>query len=264
MPYRVDLRSVGAAALDRLVELGAIDAEFSDGGGIAALMPDSIAPAEIASALGVDEVSVSPAVGRDDGSVWVLRPRPARIGRFRIVPAHAQAEPGALRLVDAAAFGTGLHPTTVLCLELLDEAVQFARPHAVLDVGTGSGVLALAALMMGVPQALGIDIDDEALRVAAENARINALDERLQLTRSGPESVTGTWPLVLANVLAAPLIEMAPALVRRVGHHGQLVLSGIPSSVEPDVDQAYRHLGMRRVCVRSRAGWVALVLQGSW
>jgi ribosomal protein L11 methylase PrmA len=65
-------------------------------------------------------------------------------------------------------------------------------------------------------------------------------------------------------VLAAPLIEMAPTLVRRVGHHGQLVLSGIPISVEEDVDAAYRHLGMQRVRATSRAGWVALVMQASW
>jgi ribosomal protein L11 methyltransferase len=167
-------------------------------------------------------------------------------------------------LIDATAFGTGLHPTTALCLEALEETLRIATPEAVLDVGTGSGVLALGALMMGVPRALAIDIDDEALGVAAENARINALGERLQLARGGPESVTGTWPLVLANVLAAPLIEMAPALVRRVGHQGQLVLSGIPASVERDVDQAYRRLGMRRLRARSRAGWTALVLQASW
>ena len=88
--------------------------------------------------------------------------------------------------------------------------MTIAPPDGVLDVGTGSGILALAALMMGVPRAHGIDIEDEALRVAAENARINALDERLQLTRGGPEAVTGMWPLVLANVLPGPLIEMAP------------------------------------------------------
>jgi ribosomal protein L11 methyltransferase len=264
VPYRVDLRNVGDDALDRLVELGAIDAESLHGGGIAALMPDRIAPEQVASALGVDDMSVSPATGRDAGSVWVLSPRPIRIGRLQIVPARTGAKPGALRLVDAAAFGTGLHPTTALCLEALEEAVESAPPYAVLDVGTGSGVLALAALMMGVARALAIDVDDEALRVAAENACINALDERLQLARGGPETITGTWPLVLANVLAAPLIEMAPALVRRVGHQGQLVLSGIPSSVEQDVDRAYRRLGMRRVRVRSRAGWVALVLQASW
>jgi ribosomal protein L11 methyltransferase len=264
MPYRVDLRNVGDDALDRLVELGAIDAECSHDGGIAALMPDGVGPEQVASALGVDDILVSPAVGRDAGSVWILGPRPIRIGRLRIVPAHTKAEPDALRLVDAAAFGTGLHPTTALCLEALEEAMQIAPPDAVLDVGTGSGVLALAALWMGVPRALAIDTDDEALRVAAENARINALDDRLQLTRGGPEAVTGMWPLVLANVLAAPLIEMAPALVRRVGHQGQLVLSGIPSSVEQDVDQAYRRLGMQRVRVKSRGAWVALVLQASW
>ena len=264
MPYRVDLRNVGDDALNRLVELGAIDADFLHGGGIAALMPDGVAPEQVASAIGVGDMSVSPATGRDARSVWVLSLRPIRIGRLRIVPAHTGAEPGALRLVDATAFGTGLHPTTALSVEALEDIVQRAPPDAVLDVGTGSGVLALAALMMGVPRALAIDIDDEALRVAAENARINAIAERLELARGGPETVTGRWPLVLANLLAAPLIEMAPALARRVGHQGQLVLSGIPSSVEPDVDQAYRRLGMRRVRVKSRAGWVVLVLQASW
>ena len=266
MPYRVDLRNAAADTFDRLVELGALDAELSREGGISALMPDSVAPDRIGAALGVaaGNISISPALGRDADSVWVLSPRPIRIGRLHIVPASSEAETGALRLVDAAAFGTGLHATTAMCLEALEEAVDIGPPDAVLDVGTGSGVLALAALMMGVPRAQGVDIEDEALRVAAENARINALDQRLQLTRGGPEAVTGTWPLVLANVLPGPLIEMAPDLVRRVGHHGQLVLSGIPASVEPDVDRVYRHLGMRRLRVKSRAGWVALVLQASW
>ncbi len=265
MPYRLDLRAAGGElALDRLVELGALDAEFSDAGTIAALMPDAVPPAVVASALGADESLVSAAIGRDAGSVWVLSPRPIRIGRLHIVPAHAGAEPGALQLVDSLAFGTGLHPTTALCLEALEEAIQVATPDAVLDVGTGSGVLGLAALTLGVPHALGIDIDDEALRAAAENARVNGVGERWRLSRGGPDTVAGTWPLVLANVLAAPLLEMAPQLVRRVGHHGELVMSGIPSAVESDVGQAYRRLGMHPVRSRSRDGWVALVLRASW
>ena len=264
MPYRVDVTRAGDGALDCLVELGALDVERSPDGGIAALMPDGVAPERVALALGVAELSISPAVGRDAGSVWTLSPRPTRIGRLRIVPAHAGAEPGALRLTDSAAFGTGLHPTTAMCLEAIEEALEPAPPSALLDVGTGSGVLALAALLMGVPQALGIDIDAEALRAAAENARLNALDRKLQLARGGPDTVAGTWPLVVANLLAAPLVELAPVLVRRVGHHGRLVLSGIPSSVEGDVERAYRHLGMQRVRAQSRAGWSALVLQASW
>ncbi|MGH8638488.1 MAG: 50S ribosomal protein L11 methyltransferase, partial [Burkholderiales bacterium] len=231
MPYRVDVRNAGDDALDRLVEVGAIDAELLDGGAIAALMPDSVAPELVADALGVDDIAVSAAAGRDDGSVWILCPRPIQIGRLRIVPSDMDPEPCALRLIDGAVFGSGLHPTTALCLEALQESIRIARPDAVLDVGTGSGVLALGALLLGVPRAAAIDVDDEALRIAAENARINAVDERLQLMRGGPETVPGTWPLVLANVLAAPLIEMAPALVQRVGNRGELVLSGIPSSV---------------------------------
>jgi ribosomal protein L11 methyltransferase len=263
VPYRVDFRNAASDAFDRLVELGAIDVELS-AGGIAALMPDRVSAEQVTHIVTADDVSFSPAVARDAGSVWLLRPRPIRIGRLQIVPAHREAEPHALRLIDGAAFGTGLHPTPVLCLEALQDALEWARPDAVLDVGTGSGVLALAALMMGVPRATGIDIDDEALRVASENARLNGLDDRLELRRGGPETVPGNWPFVLANVLAAPLLEMAPALVRRVGHHGQLVLSGIPSSVEQDVDQVYRRLGMRRARVTSREGWIALVFQASW
>jgi ribosomal protein L11 methyltransferase len=269
VPYRVDLRDGDGDALDRLVELGALDVEAARDGGITALLPDSITPERVAHALriGIDDIAVSPAIGRDDASVWVLSPRAIRIGRLRIVPADVDADADDLRLIDASsAFGTGRHPTTALCVEVLDELIPIppAPPDAMLDVGTGSGVLALAALRFGVPRATAIDIDDDALRVAADNARLNGLDERLQLARGGPGTIAGTWPLVVANVLAAPLIEMAPALVRRVGHHGQLVLSGIPSSVEPDVDRAYRHLGMQRVAVRAREGWVVLVLRATW
>jgi ribosomal protein L11 methyltransferase len=264
VPYRVDVRKASHSALDRLIELGAIDAEQSEDGELAALMPDSVPPEQIASLLGIEGFTVSPAAGRDEGSVWVLTQRPIQVGRIRIVPSRFDAAPHTVRLIDAEAFGTGLHPTTALCLEALEDILPGASPDSVLDVGTGSGVLALAALMQGVRHAVGIDIDDAALRVAAENARINGAGDRLQLLRGGPAEVTGSWPLILANVLAAPLIEMAPTLVRRVGHHGQLVLSGIPISVEEDVDAAYRHLGMQRVRATSRAGWVALVMQASW
>jgi ribosomal protein L11 methyltransferase len=263
VPYRVDVANPSPGTLERLIELGALDAEFSDDGGVAALMPDRVSREQVANAAGLHDISVSPAVGRDDSSVWILNPRAIQVGRIRIVPPHVDADPNALRLIDARAFGTGLHPTTALSLAALEEAVQLT-PSAVLDVGTGSGILALAALALGVPRALGIDVDGDALRVAAENARINHMNGRLQLARGGPDTITGTWPLVLANVLAAPLIEMAPALVRRVGHRGQLVLSGIPTSVEPDVIAAYSRLGMPRVRTMSRGGWVALLMQASW
>ena len=264
MPYRIEAPDLDGHALDRLVALGAIDVDVLPGDSIAALMPDAVSPAEVASALGVSSVPVSPAVGRDGDSVWILGPRATRVGRLRIVPAGSDPEATAVRLVDGPAFGTGLHPTTALCLQAIQDAVEDIQPAEVLDVGTGSGVLALAALVLGVPRAVGVDIDVRALSVAAENARLNGMDQRLRLVCGGPEAVAGTWRLVLANVQAAPLIEMAPVLVRRLGHRARLALSGIASSVEDDVTRAYVRLGMRRLRVLSRDGWVALVLEATW
>lgn len=264
MPYRIDIHTASADAIDRLIDLGALDVDAAGSGAVAALMPDRVAADDVARALGIDAVAVSPAIGRDESSVWIVRLPRVQIGRIRVAPASDDAESGVLRLIDAPAFGTGLHPTTALCLEALDDALQGAVPASVLDVGTGSGILALAALMLGVPAAHGVDVDDDALRVASENARVNGLAHRLQLTRGGPDRVEGAWPLVLANILAAPLVEMAPLLVRRVGHRGQLVLSGIPESVAGEVERTYRHLGMHRERVTSRRGWAAIVLRASW
>jgi ribosomal protein L11 methyltransferase len=273
MPYRIDLRGADADGFDRLVELGAIDVEPVDGG-MAAIMPDSITADAVARALAldVDDVRVTPARGRDSESIWVLTPRPVqagRDGRLRIVPAagwtpNAQLEAGTLRMIDGPAFGTGLHPTTALCLDALDDELAAWRPDRMLDIGTGSGVLALAALFYGVPRVVAIDIDADAIEVAADNARLNGLTPRLHLVHGGPEALAGAWPLVLANVLAAPLIDMAPAIARRVGHAGRLVLSGIRSSLAPDVEQAYRHVGMRLVRSEARDGWSALTLHASW
>jgi ribosomal protein L11 methyltransferase len=264
VPYRIDLADAAPDALDRLVELGALDVESLPAGGIAALLPDRVTPGQVGNVLGTEKIAVTPAAGRDADSVWILSQRPIQVGPVRIVPAGGIFEPDAVRLLDAPAFGTGRHPTTALCLEALDEAVNALRPDSMLDVGTGSGILALAAVRLGVPRALGIDLDPEALRVAAENARINAAGDRVALAHGGPDALERAFPLVVANVLAGPLIEMAPVLVRRIGHYGRLILSGIPRSAEADVDLAYRRLGMRTVEVKTRAGWVALVLHASW
>jgi ribosomal protein L11 methyltransferase len=294
MPYRIDLRGAPDDALDRLVEMGALDVEsIDDVGGIAAIMPDRVVPDSVAQTLGLrlehalglglggelgagltlgtgdsgsGEMRVTPARGRDDGSVWVLSPRPVQAGRLRIVPADWpdwSSETGALRMIDGPAFGTGLHPTTALCLEALDDELTAWRPESVLDVGTGSGILALAALAAGVPRVVAIDIDGESIRVAAENARLNGLSSRLHLVHGGPEALSGAWPLVLANVLAAPLMELAFTLAPRVGRGGRIVLSGIRTSLAADVEQAYRRTGMRQVGARTRDGWTALTLYRS-
>ena len=263
MPYRIDLPDPPGEALDQLVTLGALDVELTQRG-LAALLPDAVSPTAVARTLGRERVAVSAAQGRDDNSVWVLTPRTVRTGRLLIVPAGTAAPAGSLTLHDGPAFGTGLHATTALCLEALQETLESDMPSAVLDVGTGSGVLALAALLLGVPRATGLDIDPDALQVAKENAMANGLEGRLQLVKGGPDAVEGVWPLVLANVLAAPLIDLAPTVVKRVSGGGRLVLSGIQESMTQEVERAYTRLGMRTFRIDARGGWTALVLQPSW
>jgi ribosomal protein L11 methyltransferase len=263
VPYRIDLADVSADLLDRLVVLGAIDIEQTPGG-VAALMPDTVDAGGVGAALGVERVAVSPAVGRDAGSTWVLTLRPRQTGRLLIVPAHEIAPPGALTLIDSLAFGSGLHPTTALCLELLDAILADDCPARVLDVGTGSGVLALAALTLGVPHAVALDIDRDALKVAAENARVNGLSDRFHTVAGGPEAVDGAWPLVVANILAAPLIELAPVVVRRVASRGRLLLSGIAKSMTADLEGAYERAGLHTPLRAERGGWMAIVFAPSW
>jgi ribosomal protein L11 methyltransferase len=264
MPYRIHLRDGREAAVDRLIELGALDVEMCRDGGVDALMPDAVAPAEIARALGVRDLAVSAAVSRDEGSVWVLAPRPIQAGRLRIAPADAPDAPGTIRLLDTPAFGTGLHPTTALCLEMLDDLIGQDPPASMLDVGTGSGVLALAGLALGVPRVTAVDIDAYAARVASDHARLNHVNDRFEVLAGGPDVLPGTWPLVVANILAAPLIELAPVLVRRVSSRGRLVLSGIAEALEEDVRRAYTRAGMHHVRATARAGWIALQLTASW
>ena len=263
MPYRIDISFPPRDALDRLVELGSLDIELINER-LAAIMPDGVTPTEVARVLGVASVNVSEAIVRDNGSVWLLSPRAVRLGSLIVTPPGVDAPPDALRLMDSAAFGTGHHPTTALCVEALEEAMTVAIPESVLDIGTGSGVLALAALKLGAPRAVGVDIDAEALKVAAENAQLNGLSDRFELVLGGPDAVDGVWRLVVANVLAAPLIEMAPILVRRIGHQGRLILSGIPASLENEVGQAYQRLGLRYFRSETRMGWTVIVLNGSW
>ena len=263
LPYRVDISRAPGDALDVLVELGALDVEATDNG-IAAILPDGVLPETIAVALGVPSVRVSAVKGRDNGSVWLLRPQVIRIGRLQIAIAEAGSPLSALHLIDSHAFGTGHHPTTALCIEAIEEILAVERVDSVLDVGTGSGILALAALTLGIARAVGLDIDAEALKVAEENARLNQLKNRLELILGGPEAARGNWPLIVANVLAAPLIEMAPTLVRRLASRGRLVLSGIPQSLESEVRRAYQHFGIRGFQSKVRAGWAVVTAEAAW
>lgn len=263
MPYRIDVTEPPAGVLDRLMAVDVLDFEESDRT-FSAVIADSTPPEEIARLLHPFDVRFSGATGRDDGSVWVLRLRPFTLGRWRFVPADEGATTEGIRLGDGQPFGTGLHPTTVLCLEVMDALLDRVPCSAMLDVGTGSGILALAALQAGIPRVTALDVEFEALMHTRRVARMNGLASALSLVQGGPSAIAGSWPLVFANILPAVLIDCAPALAPRLARNGRLVLSGIPETMAGEVARAYERCGLRHAWSESKAGWSAVVLRPTW
>ncbi len=162
------------------------------------------------------------------------------------------------------AFGTGHHGTTKGCLLAI---AKLARQHAlgrVLDVGTGSAVLSIAALKAGAVSALGTDLDGESIRIAHENRRNNRCGNRLKLLHAAGanhEAIRRGAPydLVLANILAKPLVSLSGDLVKMVKPRGHIVLSGLLTHQEPQVRAAYGNRGMTLVDRRRLNGWSTLV-----
>ena len=167
---------------------------------------------------------------------WMDQYEPLRFGeRTWIVPWNRELPDGAdagdaavVRLDPGLAFGSGTHPTTALCLRWLDglAAEGVLGGARVLDFGCGSGILALAALKLGAAHATGIDNDPQALLATADNAERNAVGD--QLAVHAPEDAPGgTWPVVVANILASALDALADTIAARVAPGGRLALSGI-------------------------------------
>jgi ribosomal protein L11 methyltransferase len=153
-------------------------------------------------------------------------------------PDGAPAPPGltTVLLHMGLAFGTGEHPTTASCLEWLDARLE--QGATVLDYGCGSGVLAIAALMLGASGAWAVDHDPQALAATADNARLNGITERLAVL--APAAVPSlVVDVVVANILAAPLVELAPRFARHVRPRGAIVLSGILERQVERVTAAY-------------------------
>jgi len=189
------------------------------------------------------EIEVTLIEDKDWEREWMDNFKPIQFGSLLwIVPSwHQPPDPDAanLYLDPGLAFGTGTHPTTALCLEWLDS--QDVSGRQVIDYGCGSGILGLASLLLGADHVIGVDTDPQALEVSRENARRNQIEDQhldLYLPEDEPEAVAD---VLLANILAQPLIGLAPHLASRVKPSGHLVLSGILSNQARDVMVAYEH-----------------------
>jgi ribosomal protein L11 methyltransferase len=209
---------------------------------------------------------------------WKQHYHPITIGqKLVIVPAWLETPPGQrlpIRIDPGMAFGTGTHPTTQLCLEIIEmlektlkvsETLKVWDDVDVIDLGCGTAILAIAALKLGARRALGVDIDADAIRAARENAEANGVSERLELSlgslaeiRAGAFTLRQA-PVVLANILAPVLVRLLDGgLGDLLTPGGHLVLSGILAEQAGDVEAALQRNGLQ-LSQRCQSGdWVAL------
>lgn len=195
---------------------------------------------------------------------------PVEAGRFVVAGHHAltRRSPGKTGILIEAgpAFGTGHHGTTLGCLLGYEFAARRRVPRKVLDVGTGSGVLAIAAIKAGASSAIGTDIDADSVRVAIENAQKNAVASQFSAyTAKGARLAriqsTAPYDMIFANILARPLTRLARELVPLLAPNGTIILSGLLHTQEPLVRKAYTSRGLvlqKRIRIE---GWTSLVLQ---
>lgn len=229
-----------------VVEVRALFATQSNLEVVADLLRDLIGAATVVRIRDVDE---------DWRRGWQQRVEARRFGaHLTLVPAEEPTpDPRALRLHMGLAFGTGEHPTTALCLEWLDRSVRAGM--RVLDYGCGSGVLALAALKLGAHFAYAVDNDPQAIEATNDNARLNGLGS---LWVGPPDALPSVRvELVVANILAGPLEDLAPTFAALAKPGGLLALSGILESQTTWVERAYATYfdGFER---EIRDGWARL------
>lgn len=203
--------------------------------------------------------------GRDWERAWMDQYRPMRFGQaLWICPSHIEPEPEwpvVIRLDPGLAFGSGTHPTTALCLEWIDGHDLAGR--TVVDYGCGSGILAIACALVGAGRVVAVDHDPQALRATVDNARRNGVAACIEPMLPGafvaldPDHCLAD--VILANILAGPLIELAPQLKARLRPGGCLVLSGILPEQACEVAAAYSKSD-DAIASTVRDGWVCLVV----
>ena len=222
------------------------------------------------------EEGVDAAVEREnlDDVDWVARSleglKPVRAGRFLVHGAHdrdrRRAGDIAIEIEAGLAFGTGHHGTTAGCLEMLGSVVARERPRNALDLGTGSAVLAIALARLTRIPVLATDIDPVATRVAAANVRLNKVSNWVT-TATAPGFAdpvfarSGPFDLIVANILARPLMTLAPMMARHLAPGGSLVLSGILDRQRDAVVAAYVGQRFRHMRTTHREGWVTIHLK---
>ncbi len=220
--------------------------------------------------LSLSPATITPVRSEDWSTSWKVHFKPLRVGtRLLIVPTWEDAAslPGdlVLRIDPGMAFGTGGHETTRLCLELLEKIMDAGRAAApsLLDLGTGSGILAMAASLLGAGRILALDIDPEAVDVARENLALNDLADKVECGTVPLESLEEGFDIILANILAEELVRLAPGLAARLNPGGALILSGILAEKEDLVRRGFADQPLLYQETNKAGEWVAMLYRST-
>ena len=184
--------------------------------------------------------------------------------RLAIVPGWEQYETDrtVITMDPGMAFGTGTHETTSLCLETLDSLVKGGE--RVLDIGTGSGILAIAALKLGAAVAEGVDIDPMCVRTAGENARRNGVQDRFTvLVGDLSDKASGQYNIITANIVAAAILSLAPHVPALMAPGARFIASGIIDTRKDEVLTGLRAAGLEPVEVKEKRGWVCIICKAA-
>jgi ribosomal protein L11 methyltransferase len=159
------------------------------------------------------------------------------------------------------AFGTGTHPSTQMCLKALEELIQSSpQPPSILDVGTGSGILAIASRKLGAKQVLAIDIDPLAIACARKNAVANNIDDRIEFRVGSLQGLRRVFDIVVANLLPQELLSLAPSLPKRTSPRGAVIVSGLLREQKKEMALAFAELGLEVLRYEESKGWACIVL----
>lgn len=215
--------------------------------------------------MGVETSIRKSIVDEDWANCWKQYYHPRKVGQHLVIcPSWEEYQPAAgervITLDPGMAFGTGLHASTSTCLELLEAYAAEHELKSVLDVGTGSGILAIAAVLLGAERVLATDYDSVAVRVARENAEINGVAERIAV-REAVGVPEGRSELILANLIASLLVEFAPALAAGLMPGGRLICSGIVQERRDEVVEAMEAAGLVVERELNRETWVSMQLR---
>ncbi|MCI7794061.1 50S ribosomal protein L11 methyltransferase [bacterium] len=184
--------------------------------------------------------------------------------RLAIVPGWEQYETDrtVITMDPGMAFGTGTHETTSLCLETLDSLVKGGE--RVLDIGTGSGILAIAALKLGAAVAEGVDIDPMCVRTAGENARRNGVQDRFTvLVGDLSDKASGQYNIITANIVAAAILSLAPHVPALMAPGARFIASGIIDTRKDEVLTGLRAAGLEPVEVKEKRGWACIICKAA-